>query len=453
MQQDSLSFSRTPSSPPAQNVFSVTELSLLLKRSIEQTFLNVRIKGEVSSYKRHTSGHQYFTLKDDQSVINAICWRGTPLSIQLSEGLEIVAKGRLTTYPARSNYQIIVESAEIAGEGALLKLLEERKRKLHQEGLFAVERKKKIPAFPQRIGVVTSPTGAVIRDILHRLKERYPCEVLLWPVLVQGPGAENQIAEAINGFNALSKKDRPDTLIVARGGGSLEDLWCFNEEIVARAVAECDIPLISAVGHETDTTLIDYVSDLRAPTPTGAAEVATPVLTDVLLSLGQSQQRLSLAMNKRIQHEDAVLKGLARGLPTPSQILDDKQQRLFDWSDRFDQAFDSYIGRLKQSFDHIGTRLKAPLDKIEQGDQEVRLQSIQLQQAIEMYIKERSQKLDLLKVGLEQSSYQKILEKGFCYASAKQSPLTSQKDMSKHFEAGESANLTFHDGTIDIKGV
>ena len=256
--------------------FTVAELSQAVKRTIEGGFARVRVRGEVSGFKRAASGHLYMALKDEEAVLDAVCWRGVAARLALvpEDGLEVIATGRLTTYPGRSKYQIVIEQLELAGEGALLKLLEERRKKLAGEGLFDEARKQPLPFLPEVIGVVTSPTGAVIRDILHRLADRFPRPVLIWPVLVQGDGAAEQIAAAIAGFNALEDGGpvpRPDLLIVARGGGSLEDLWAFNEEVVVRAAAASAIPLISAVGHETDTTLIDFAADHRAPTPTAAA--------------------------------------------------------------------------------------------------------------------------------------------------------------------------------------
>ena len=256
-----------PAAEPNLAEFTVSELSLALKRTVEEAFGQVRVRGEISGFKRAGSGHLYFALKDEKAVLDAVCWRGTALATTPADGLEVICTGRITTYPGRSRYQIIVEEMEVAGEGALLKLLEERRKKLAEEGLFDPVRKKPLPYLPDRIGVVSSPTGAVIRDILHRLSDRFPRPVLLWPVLVQGEGAAAEIAAAITGFNRLKKDGkipRPDVLIVARGGGSLEDLWAFNEESVVRAAAASKIPLISAVGHETDTTLIDFAADVRA---------------------------------------------------------------------------------------------------------------------------------------------------------------------------------------------
>src|ERR1700736_5837751 len=271
--------------------YTVSELSLALKRSIEDGFSHVRVRGEVSGFKRHGSGHCYFALKDAEAVLDAVCWRQTAirLPIKPEDGMEVVCTGRLTTSPGRSKYQLVIDSIELAGIGALLKILEDRRQRLAAEGLFVAERKKKLPFLPGVIGIVTSPSGAVIRDILHRLADRFPRHVLVWPVAVQGDGAAAQVAAAIAGFNAIPEHGpvpRPDILIVARGGGSLEDLWAFNEEIVVRAAATSTIPLISAVGHETDTTLIDHAADRRAPTPTAAAEMAVPVRLDLLAEVG-----------------------------------------------------------------------------------------------------------------------------------------------------------------------
>lgn len=351
-------------------VFTVTQISTTLKDVVETAFASVQVKGEVSGVKRAASGHIYFSLKDEQSVLNAICWRGCAraTSEAIQDGLEVICTGRLTTYPGRSNYQMIVETAEPAGEGALLKLLEERKKKLASEGLFDAARKKPIPFLPETIGVVTSPTGAVIRDIMHRITDRFGRQVYLWPVLVQGEGAAEQIARAIQGFNAIppegiETKDglvaRPDVLIVARGGGSLEDLWPFNEEIVVRAAAASDIPLISAVGHETDTTLIDYASDLRAPTPTGAAEKAVPVRSEIATSLAGVEGRLSDALYRLVSERKTRLDGLVRGLPNLHDMLEQYVERLDDKSERFTQAFKMLFKGLSDRFDMTARLLEA----------------------------------------------------------------------------------------------
>src|SRR5438128_6982175 len=292
-----------PAANPGSNLpeYTVSELSLALKRSIEDGFSHVRVRGEISGYKRHGSGHCYFALKDADAVLDAVCWRQTAIRIPLKpeDGMEVVCTGRLTTYPGRSKYQLVIDTIELAGIGALLRILDERRQRLAAEGLFAAERKKKLPFLPQVIGIVTSPSGAVIRDILHRLSDRFPRHVLVWPVAVQGEGAAAQVAAAIDGFNRLvpgGRVPRPDLIIVARGGGSLEDLMAFNEEIVVRAAAASAIPLISAVGHETDTTLIDHASDRRAPTPTAAAEIAVPVRLALVAELGGNSARASATL-------------------------------------------------------------------------------------------------------------------------------------------------------------
>ncbi|MCX9147582.1 exodeoxyribonuclease VII large subunit, partial [Erythrobacter sp. WG] len=285
---------------------TISEISQLLKRSVEDRFGFVRLRGELSGVKRAASGHLYCCLKDEGAVLDGVMWKGGAqrLAFRPEDGLEVIATGKLTTYPGRSKYQIVIEGLELAGEGALLALLEKTRARLAAEGLFAPERKRRLPFLPQVIGVVTSPTGAVIRDILHRLADRFPSHVLVWPVLVQGQGAAEQVAAAVRGFSALAPGGpvpRPDVVIVARGGGSIEDLWSFNEEIVVRAIAECTIPVISAVGHETDTTLADFAADRRAPTPTAAAEMAVPVRADLAFTLADLASRQRRAVYRPVE--------------------------------------------------------------------------------------------------------------------------------------------------------
>ena len=314
---------------------TVSELSMALKRTVEDAFGHVRLRGEISGYRGpHSSGHCYFAIKDESARIDAVIWKGVfgRMRVKPEEGLEVVVTGRVTTYPGRSNYQIVVETLEPAGVGALMALLDERKKKLAKEGLFDDARKQLLPFLPTVIGVVTSPTGAVIRDILHRLTDRFARRVIVWPVRVQGETSAAEVAAAIEGFNALPADGplpRPDLLIVARGGGSVEDLWCFNDEGLARTVAAARIPIISAVGHETDTTLIDFVSDRRAPTPTGAAEIATPVLADLRWALSDLEGRLSRAGARILEDRRTRLRAAARGLPAqPEELLALPQQRL-----------------------------------------------------------------------------------------------------------------------------
>ncbi len=326
---------------PGANVaeFTVSGLASAIKRALEDGFGYVRLKGEISGYRGpHASGHCYFALKDDKAKIEAVIWRGTfqKLRFKPEEGLEVVAGGRITTYPGSSKYQIVIETMEPAGVGALMALLEERKRRLTEEGLFADERKRKLPFWPQTVGIVTSPTGAVIRDMLAGFHERCPTRVLLWPVRVQGETSAAEVAAAIKGFNALApggRIPRPDVLIVARGGGSLEDLWGFNEEIVVRAAAASEIPLISAVGHETDWMLIDHAADARAPTPTKAAEWAVPRHSDLALRIGELGQWLRSRMQRRLEEARAHFRAAVRGLPRREDLLALPRQR-FDAAER-----------------------------------------------------------------------------------------------------------------------
>ena len=314
--------------------FTVSELSSALKRTVEDAYGHVRVRGEISGFRgAHSSGHCYFALKDESAKIEAVIWRTTHARMRFKpqEGLEVIATGKLTTYPGSSKYQIVIEAIEPAGIGALMALMEERKRKLSAEGLFDEARKQLLPWLPEVIGVVTSPTGAVIRDILHRLADRFPRRVLVWPVKVQGEGSAEQIAAAIRGFNALpagGKIPRPDLLIVARGGGSLEDLWSFNEEIVVRAAAESVIPLISAVGHETDITLIDFAADKRAPTPTAAAEMAVPVRAELFVEVSALARRTMLCWQRAQEGRRSELRAAARALPGLGELLAIPRQRL-----------------------------------------------------------------------------------------------------------------------------
>src|SRR6201996_753560 len=312
---------------------TVSELANALKRAIEDRFGYVRVRGEISGYRgRHSSGHAYFCLKDANARLDAVIWRTTLQRIRVKpeEGLEVVATGRLTTFPGKSTYQIVIDSLELAGIGALMALLEARRRKLAAEGLFDAARKRKAPFLPKTIGVVTSPTGAVIRDILHRLADRFPVRVIVWPVRVQGEASAAEIVAAIDGFNALpidGRAPRPDVLIVARGGGSLEDLMSFNDEAVVRAAVRSAIPLIAAVGHETDWTLIDHAADLRAPTPTAAAEFAVPVRADLLAQLGALGARHADASQRGLATRRTELRSAGRALPSGEALLQPRRQR------------------------------------------------------------------------------------------------------------------------------
>ncbi|MFW2851708.1 exodeoxyribonuclease VII large subunit [Sphingomonas sp. TX0543] len=345
---------------------SVGELSQRLKRVVEGEFGHVRLRGEISGYKRVASGHAYLALKDDAAVIDGVIWKGqvANLAFRPEDGVEVIAVGRLTTYPGRSKYQIVIERMELAGAGALMALLEKRRAALAAEGLFDSDRKRALPFMPRRIGVVTSPTGAVIRDILHRLEDRCPSHVLVWPVKVQGEGAAGEVAAAVRGFNALPEALRPELIIVARGGGSIEDLWAFNEEAVVRAVAGSAIPTISAVGHETDTTLCDYAADLRAPTPTAAAELAVPVLADIRLTVAAHAQRAERCARRYIERGRERLAAQARLMPTRDRLLGPQRQRLDDAGARADRALERRVAQGRGQLDRIAGVLRpAALDR------------------------------------------------------------------------------------------
>src|SRR5690606_18308726 len=346
--------------------FTVSELSGAIRRVIEGEFGHVRVRGEIGRVARPASGHLYFDLKDDRAVIAAIAWKGQAarLSVKPEEGMEVVATGRLTTFPGQSKYQLIVEDIAPAGLGALMLMLEKRKAMLAAEGLFAEARKRPIPFLPEVIGVVTSPSGAVIRDILHRLRDRFPRRVLIWPVAVQGEKCAPEVAAAIRGFNALPAGGtipRPDLIIVARGGGSIEDLWGFNEETVVRAVAASAIPLISAVGHETDTTLIDHAADRRAPTPTAAAEMAVPVRLELLAWAADAGARLARATGQGLDRRRQRLADLARALGRPETLLDPARQRLDLWSDRLAPGLSAAITRKRAAFNMFSGKVHAGL--------------------------------------------------------------------------------------------
>jgi exodeoxyribonuclease VII large subunit len=343
--------------------FTVSELSFALKRTVEENFEHVRVRGEISGFRGAAgSGHCYFTLKDSGACLDAVIWKTTlqRLRFKPQEGLEMVATGKLTTFPGRSRYQIVVEHLEPAGEGALMALLEERRKKLQAEGLFDAARKKPIPYLPRCIGVVTSPTGAVIRDILHRLRDRFPSHVLVWPVKVQGDGAAEEVAAAVRGFNAIAPGGpvpRPDLLIVARGGGSVEDLWAFNEEVAVRAVAESRIPVIAAVGHETDWTLIDHAADLRAPTPTGAAEMAVPVRAELMAATRELASRHELAERRFMATRRRDYVALCRALPSLGDLLALPRQKLDDVGGRLGRALTGHLDRPRRRLAEAKARL------------------------------------------------------------------------------------------------
>ncbi|MGB8275882.1 MAG: exodeoxyribonuclease VII large subunit [Alphaproteobacteria bacterium] len=452
--------SDTPTRNPAPNpetglhnlpVYTVSEISGAVKRTLEGEFAHVRVRGEISGFKRPGSGHLYFSLKDEQAVLNAVCWRGTAakLGLEPEDGMDVICTGRVTAYPGRSQYQIVVDSIELAGEGALLKLLAERKKKLEAEGLFAPERKKPIPFLPSVIGVITSPTGAVIRDILHRLADRFPRHVLLWPVAVQGEGAAEQVAAAIRGFNAFPATGgvapRPDVLIVARGGGSLEDLWAFNEEAVVRAAAASEIPLISAVGHETDVTLIDFAADLRAPTPTAAAEMAVPVRSELVETVLGQERRLVGAMGRLVSERRLRVEGLARGLPDPRSVIGTATQLLDDRVARLAQAITHYTERLSDRVGKTAARLRHPQIVIDAYRAALGSEKRALQAASRRLLSEWRLRLDNLGGLLESYSYRAVLTRGFALVRDESGlPVASAAAT----YGGQNLVIGFHDGDV-----
>lgn len=479
---------------------SVSELANAIKRTIETNFDHVRVRGELGRVTIAKSGHLYADLKDDKAVINMIMWKGgvSRLPFRPEEGLEVIAEGKLSTYPGRSNYQLIAETMSPAGAGALMALLEERKKKLAAEGLFEASRKTSLPFLPRVIGVVTSPTGAVIRDILHRIRDRFPVHVIVWPALVQGEAAAAQIAAGIRGFNALKPDGdvpRPDLLIVARGGGSIEDLWPFNEEIVVRAAADSVIPLISAVGHETDTTLIDYASDKRAPTPTGAAEMAVPVRTELIDRTMVLGQRLIRGLSQLTNRQEKDLQALAARLPRADSLLNTRQQR-FDYAEgRLTSALQSAVLRKQGAYDKVGPRLRPQtlrnslgrlekdVQRAEAGlvsglsrltqQQQTRLDglsrrlttrgskladlgsdlqkiealAIRLSHAMERRLADRSDRLSRSAGLLTALSYHATLERGFAIVRDKEGQVLRSIDAAR--AAGRMV-LTFTDGDVEV---
>jgi len=352
---------------------TVTELSMSLKRTIETSYGRVRVRGEISGFKRHASGHCYFSLKDEGACMDAVVWRSSAQSLAFrpEDGAEVIATGKLTTYPGRSKYQIMVERMELAGEGALMALLDKRRKALAAEGLFDASRKRKLPFLPRVIGVVTSPTGAVIRDILHRLEDRCPTHVIVWPVPVQGEGASAKIAAAIRAFPSIDT--RPDLLIVARGGGSIEDLWAFNEEEVVRAAAESPIPLISAVGHETDTTLIDFASDMRAPTPTAAAELAVPVRADLMAEVEDLGRRSASCLTVHARRARERLDLTLHRWPEPQALFAPTMQRVDDLVSRMPRALAARAAHARADLSAVAPRLRSELltDRIHRAEDQL----------------------------------------------------------------------------------
>jgi exodeoxyribonuclease VII large subunit len=472
----------TATEQAASNIpeFTVSELSFVLKREIETAFPRVRVRGEVSQPSFPRSGHCYFRLKDENAVLDAVCWKTTlpRLGLKVEEGMEVVVTGRLTTYPGSSRYQIIIDRVDLAGQGALLKLLEDRRKKLQAEGLFEAARKRALPFLPDVVGVVTSPSGAVIRDILHRLSDRFPRHVLLWPVAVQGERAAGEVAAAITGFNRLAKDGpvpRPDVLIVARGGGSLEDLWAFNEEIVVRAAAASTIPLISAVGHETDTTLIDFASDRRAPTPTAAAEMAVPVRADLVAQALDFGKRTIACLNRVLREANLAVTGLGRGLGDPLRLIEERQQRLDVCGERLALSMRQLVERRDHQL--AAARLVSPravlvakgqalaaearmLDGvmrryvgdtrqvIERAAERIEQHVERLQRCLQALLERSGRHLDQEGKLLESYSFHSVLQRGFALVRDQDDhPLLAAAET----RAGETVSIEFADGRVGAR--
>ncbi len=430
--------------------FSVSEVSAALKRTIEDAFGFVRVRGEVSKVTFQSSGHVYFDLKDDKAVLNAVCWRGTAqrLKVKPQQGLEVVCTGRISTYPGSSRYQIIVEQVELAGVGALMAMLEERKKKLAAEGLFDPAHKKKLPFLPNVIGVITSPTGAVIRDIMHRLDARFPRRVLLWPVAVQGERAAAEVAAAIRGFNAMAAGGalpRPDLLIVARGGGSIEDLMAFNEEAVVHAVFESRIPLISAVGHETDTTLIDFASDMRAPTPTAAAELAVPVRAELLAQAIDFDRRLLRSFTSRMDERRRHLAQTARVLPRAEQLFSAPRQRLDFAGERLATALRANLQEHRRRLVETAAVLRPNriVAQFALGAERLDKLAQRLARAQRGRLVENRKQLDALGRVMDSVSYRSVLERGFVLVRSEDG---SVRRRAETVVSGEHLSLAFADG-------
>ena len=432
--------------------FTVSELAQSLKRTVEQTYGHVRVRGELGRVTVAKSGHCYLDVKDDKAVINSIIWKGvmSRLSMYPEEGMEVICEGKLSTYPGRSNYQLIIDKMELAGAGALMALFEKRKKMLAAEGLFDEDRKVELPFLPKTIGVVTSPTGSVIRDILHRITDRFPSHVLVWPVLVQGEKAAEQITAAINGFNIMEGFPRPDVLIVARGGGSMEDLWCFNEENVARAAANSSIPLISAVGHETDWTLIDFVADYRAPTPTGAAEVAVPVRADWVETVDDYGLRLLRALRRTTTERGTALR--AAKLPKIDSVLAPARQRL-DSSratlppiSRLLEPKTNKLTRAGQALQSAMrfTKQRASTD-VKRQHETLDRQARSAEMALKRLIEIQSRRLDRAGKLLDAYSYQGVLDRGYALVRDEAGAVIRSKSSTA---SGQAVRLTFKDGDV-----
>ncbi|MFN3583773.1 exodeoxyribonuclease VII large subunit [Phenylobacterium sp.] len=439
------------SSPAGGNArpYSVSELAFALKRTLEDAYGFVRLRGELSKVTHHSNGHVYLTLKDDRAAIDGVVWKGQVrgLSIRPEQGLEVIVTGKITTYPQGSRYQIVIETMEAAGVGALLAQLEKLKARLAAEGLFAPERKKPLPAMPSVVGVITSPTGAVIRDILHRIRDRWPCHVIVWPVVVQGDAAPGQVCAAIRGFCGLDPAGpvpRPDVLIVARGGGSVEDLWPFNDETLARTVAECPIPLISAVGHETDTTLIDFVSDRRAPTPTAAAEIATPVLAELKGLVGDYGARMHRCGGRMVEDRRSRVAHADRALKRVPDLVELAGQRFDIVSGRLGAGLARNAAAHERDLVRVASRLSPLLLQRPQRVQADRLEALsaRLGPCMDRRLERLSERLEALSKLYASADPDRPLKRGFARVTRADGSLVRE---GAGLASGEAVSIKFGD--------
>jgi exodeoxyribonuclease VII large subunit len=429
---------------------SVSELSQKLKRSIEKDFDFVRIRGELSTVKIHSSGHLYTDLKDDKALINAVCWRGTvgTLSVKPEEGIEVICTGKITTYPARSNYQLVIDTMEYAGQGAILKVLEDRKKRLTAEGLFDSSRKLKIPKMPNKIGIITSPTGAVIQDMLHRIGDRFPLSILFWPAAVQGENTVRDVVAGINAFALLSQGQRPDVIIIARGGGSFEDLMPFNDEEIVRAVANSPIPIISAIGHETDTTLIDYAASMRAPTPSAAAEFAVPVLSQLVQILLKHASSLASYTNNEISKSISQLENFSLRLGKPEQITQAYEQRIDTLEYQLESGLRNTIQNARIHFSKIIPQLKIPDALLERQSEKIHLYSTKIDSVWKNSLDKYTSKLDKYSSLLESYSYHNILKRGFALVNDHEGNVIT---LSAQVKKDHDLIITFADGRVKTR--
>ena len=434
-----------------QNIpeFTVSEFSRSIKRVVEDSFGYVRIKGEITGFKRASSGHLYFTLKDENSALSSVCFRNAAQTVgfEIADGLQVCASGRITTFEGRSNYQIIVEKLEIAGVGAILEMIEKRRQKLLTEGLFDEIHKKPLPFFPRIIGVITSETGAVIEDIKHRIEARYPTHLIIYPTLVQGEKAAAQIIEGVKFFNRLKNAERPDILIIARGGGSFEDLMPFNDEALVREVFKSEIPIISAVGHETDTTLIDYVSDLRAPTPTAAAELATPILSDLKNQLNFLAEKLNFLPKDFLQKNFLHLKNLQRYITDPAKTLDQINDRFLQIGKKFNFLVENFLEKRTQKINSIQIFHQSLLQKINSENQKIKFAFERINSTLESRLRESKVALENLAKSLKSNHYYEVLKRGFALIKNKDGELISTIS---DLRIGEKVLIEMGDGVAQV---